>query len=70
MTLNPATDVNRKTMILCYRRGWATTFTMSAVPNGSYHVYLYEVETWQPRVYRISLQGQVVLANRIDLMSR
>ncbi|MCC7449023.1 MAG: LamG domain-containing protein, partial [Anaerolineae bacterium] len=43
--------------------GWNTTLTMSAVPNGTYSVYLYTFEDWQSRTYNISLQGQVVQAN-------
>ncbi|MCC7451116.1 MAG: hypothetical protein IT324_27130, partial [Anaerolineae bacterium] len=44
---NPATDANRTKMIQCYRYGWNTTLTMSAVPNGTYSVYLYTFEDWQ-----------------------
>lgn len=48
-------------MLQAFRFGSSTTLTLSAVPNGTYNVYLYEVETWQPRKYSIKLQGHVVV---------
>ena len=59
--LNPTTDANRTAMIQTFRAGWNTTLTMSNMPNGSYTVYLYELETWQSRSYSISVQGTVVV---------
>jgi hypothetical protein len=63
VALNPAIDATRAQMISCARMGWSTSLTMSAMPNGSYSVYLYTIETWNPRSYNISVQGQVVQAN-------
>ncbi len=64
ITLNPATDANRATMIRSSR--WSNTglqFTMNSVPNGEYDVYLYVWEDSDPQIFDISVEGTVVVSD-------
>ncbi len=69
VTLNPATDANRTTMIrssIWGRTDGASPNPASlslTVPNGTYDVYLYVWEDITPATYSISLEGAVVQAN-------
>jgi YD repeat-containing protein len=66
VTLVPATDANRATMIRC--SVWSNTaqVTLSAVPNGTYDVYLYVWEDTSSETYSIALKGQTVQANYVS----
>ncbi|MBX3080235.1 MAG: hypothetical protein KF716_01290 [Anaerolineae bacterium] len=64
--LNPTTDAERTAMISCSRQYWAHNAVMSAVPNGTYEVYVYTWLDWNnpnPPAYSFYLQGQLVLAD-------
>jgi hypothetical protein len=64
IALNPATDANRATMIRSSI--WnpsGSNVTMSAVPNGTYVIYLYVWEDNFSQTYSVSLEGQVVQSN-------
>jgi glucose/arabinose dehydrogenase len=61
--LIPSTDANRATMIRSSVYGNTITANMTAVPAGSYQVYLYVWEDNEAQIYSVSLEGAVVLAN-------
>jgi hypothetical protein len=59
-SITPATDANRASMIQCSRQHWAHNVVMSAVPNGTYQVYLYTWLDWadpNPPSYSFYLNG-------------
>jgi len=62
VTLNPATDAARSTMIRSSVYGTCSV-TLSSVPNNSYNVYLYAWEDNSPATFSVSLEGSVVQAN-------
>ena len=55
------TDTNRATMIRSSIWGNTVNLNVTAVPNGSYHVYVYVWEDNFTQAYSISLEGSVVL---------
>jgi hypothetical protein len=64
VTLNPATDANRAAMIRSSVWNSAgSNVTVSAVPNGTYEVYLYVWEDNSAATYSIYLEGNLVLSN-------
>ena len=63
ITLIPPTDANRATMIRSSVWGNTVTLNMTAVPSGSYQVWLYVWEDNIPQTYSISLEGSVVHSN-------
>ena len=65
VTLNPATDTARATMIRCSAWGRGNPgaqITLSNVPNGDYAVYLYVWEDNWAQTFEIRLNGQTVQA--------
>jgi hypothetical protein len=60
--LIPTTDPVRSQMLSTSVYHWALNMTMSAVPNGTYSVYVYVYSSW-PQSYTLSLQGQQVYSN-------
>jgi hypothetical protein len=63
VTLSPPTDANRASMIRSSVWNSAgSNVTLSAVPDGTYLVYLYVWEDNSSQTYDISLEGQVVQA--------
>lgn len=63
VTLQPATDASRGTMIRSSIWGSNIGIAISGVPSGSYQVFLYVWEDNSPEVFSISLEGQVVQSN-------
>ena len=63
ITLVPPTDANRATMIRSSVWGSTVSLNMTAVPSGSYLVWLYVWEDNNPETYSISVEGSVVLSN-------
>jgi hypothetical protein len=63
ITLIPATDANRATMIRSSVWGKTVTLTVSSVPAGTYQVWVYVWEDNFATIYSISLEGTVVQAN-------
>jgi hypothetical protein len=63
ITLVPPTDANRATMIRSSVWGGSTTFTVGAVPAGTYQVWIYVWEDNFPTVFSVSVEGALVLAN-------
>ena len=61
ITLIPSTDTNRATMIRSSIWGNTVNVNVTAVPNGSYDVYVYVWEDNFTQAYSISLEGTVVL---------
>ncbi len=59
--LIPTTDTNRATMIRSSIWGNTVNVNVTAVPNGSYDVYVYVWEDNFTQAYSISLEGTVVL---------
>ncbi len=59
--LIPTTDTNRATMIRSSIWGNTVNVNVTAVPNGSYDVYVYVWEDNFTQTYSISLEGTVVL---------
>ena len=59
--LIPTTDINRATMIRSSIWGNAVNLNVTAVPNGSYDVYVYVWEDNFTQAYSVSLEGTVVL---------
>jgi hypothetical protein len=59
--LIPTTDPVRSQMLSTSMYYWALNMTMSAVPNGTYDVYVYVYSSW-PQSYTLSLQGQQIYA--------
>ncbi|MBX3083637.1 MAG: hypothetical protein KF716_18530 [Anaerolineae bacterium] len=57
VTLTPATDANRATMIRCSLTGTAPDITVVNIPNGMYDVYIYVWEDNTAATYSISIQG-------------
>ncbi|MBX3084114.1 MAG: hypothetical protein KF716_20940 [Anaerolineae bacterium] len=57
VTLVPATDANRATMIRCSLTGTAPDITVVNIPNGMYDVYIYVWEDNTAATYSISIQG-------------
>ncbi|TGE29295.1 Ig-like domain-containing protein [Hymenobacter metallicola] len=60
ITLNPATDATRASMIRSSVYGNTTGMAMSNVPSGTYKVYLYVWEDNNPETYNILVEGQTV----------
>lgn len=69
LTLNPATDTNRDAMIRCFRWNQGLTLTMSAVPNGSYDVYIYTLEDDWPTTFGVTLEGTTVATDLVTGVS-
>jgi len=63
ITLIPATDANRATMIRSSIWGYSVTLTVGAVPAGTYQVYVYVWEDSNPQTFSVSMEGTVVKAN-------
>ena len=63
ITLIPATDANRATMIRSSCMGNTVTLNMTAVPSGNYQVWLYVWEDNFAETYSISLEGSLVQSN-------
>ncbi|HET6539279.1 MAG TPA: T9SS type A sorting domain-containing protein, partial [Chryseolinea sp.] len=63
ITLIPATDTNRATMIRSSVYGNTVTLNMTAVPSGNYQVWLYVWEDNFAETYSISLEGSLVQSN-------
>jgi glucose/arabinose dehydrogenase len=63
ITLIPATDANRATMIRSSIWGYNVTLTVGSVPAGTYDVWVYVWEDNFPVTYSIFLEGNVVQAN-------
>ncbi len=63
VTLNPATDANRATMIRSSIYSTSARVTLTSVPNNTYDVYLYVWEDNNAQTYSISLNGSVVQSN-------
>ena len=62
ITLAPATDANRATMIRSSISG-NVNLNVTSVPNGSYDVYVYVWQDSSPETYSISVEGVVRLSN-------
>nr|WP_262904603.1 Ig-like domain-containing protein [Hymenobacter lucidus] len=60
VTLNPATDATRASMIRSAVYGNTTGLNMGNVPNGTYNVYLYVWEDNSPETFNIIVEGQTV----------
>ncbi|MEJ1241371.1 putative Ig domain-containing protein [Chryseolinea sp. T2] len=63
VTLVPATDANRATMIRSSVFGQTWGVTLGAIPAGTYQIYLYMWEDNNPETFSISLEGTPVLSN-------
>lgn len=63
VTLNPATDANRASMIRSSMYGNKPTLSIGGVANGSYSVYLYVWEDNNAETFNITLEGQTVQSN-------
>jgi hypothetical protein len=63
IALVPPTDANRATMIRSSVYGSTVGINVTAVPTGSYQVYLYVWEDNFAQTYSVSLEGSVVLSN-------
>ncbi|MGC3946451.1 MAG: putative Ig domain-containing protein [Chryseolinea sp.] len=63
VTLVPATDANRATMIRSSIYGNNLGIALANVPAGNYEIYLYVWEDNNPEVFNVSLEGSVVRAN-------
>ncbi|GAB2867598.1 beta strand repeat-containing protein [Hymenobacter ruber] len=63
VTLNPATDALRASMIRSSVYGPSIDATLRNVPAGTYAVYAYVWEDNSPETFDVRVQGQVVLAN-------
>ncbi|GAB3867890.1 hypothetical protein GCM10028824_11330 [Hymenobacter segetis] len=63
ITLNPATDALRASMIRSSVYGPSIDATLRNVPAGTYAVYAYVWEDNSPEIFDVRVQGQVVLAN-------
>lgn len=63
VTLKPATDASRGTMIRSSIWGGNVGIAISGVPSGSYQIFLYVWEDNFPEVFSISLEGNVVQSN-------
>ncbi|HTF17513.1 MAG TPA: putative Ig domain-containing protein, partial [Chryseolinea sp.] len=63
VSLIPATDANRASMIrsCIWGRGW--TLTLGSIPAGTYQVFIYAWEDNTPEIFSISLEGATVQAN-------
>ena len=66
IALIPTTDTNRATMIRSSIWGNTVNVNVTAVPNGSYNVYVYVWEDNFTQTYSISLEGTVVLPGHIS----
>ncbi|MGC3947685.1 MAG: PQQ-dependent sugar dehydrogenase [Chryseolinea sp.] len=62
VTLNPATDASRASMIRS-SIWYQPNVTVNAVPNGSYQVWVYVWEDNSPATYSILVEGTVVQSN-------
>ncbi|UOQ50802.1 Ig-like domain-containing protein [Hymenobacter cellulosivorans] len=60
VTLNPATDATRASMIRSSVYGNTTGVNISSVPNGTYQVYLYVWEDNNAETFNILVEGQTV----------
>ncbi|MEJ1237449.1 DUF6443 domain-containing protein [Chryseolinea sp. T2] len=63
VTLIPATDANRATMIRSSVWGNVPSVTVSGIANGMYDIYLYLWEDNGAQDYSISVEGAVVINN-------
>ncbi|WP_375435492.1 GDSL-type esterase/lipase family protein [uncultured Hymenobacter sp.] len=61
--LSPSTDPDRAHMLRSMIWGSAVSLTLSAVPNGSYDVYLYVWEDNHPETFSIELENTRVLSD-------
>lgn len=61
--LVPATDANRAQMIRSFVWGSAPSVTLSAVPSGTYDVYVYVWEDNNSETFSIKLNNNLVLSN-------
>ena len=62
VTLTPATDANRATMIRCSITGTAPDISVVNIANGMYDVYVYIWEDDTPSTFSMSVQaGQVFI---------
>jgi membrane protein implicated in regulation of membrane protease activity len=69
MTLNPATDAGRTTMLHTWQQYWAFDIAISNLPANTYEVYVYTVESWDnpnPDGVSLNLEGQQVDAYTSD----
>jgi hypothetical protein len=61
LTLSPAATGSTAQMLTCWREHWAHNMVMSSVPNGSYRVFLYALQSWNNpagnQAYTISIEG-------------
>jgi RHS repeat-associated protein len=62
ITLNPATDLARATMIRSCIWG-SSNINVGAVPNGSYAIYVYVWEDNNPTTFSFSIEGTVAQSN-------
>ena len=63
VTLNPATDATRASMIRASKYGTQVQMTVSNVPSASYLVYLYVWEDNNPETFSVAVNGQSVQSN-------
>lgn len=63
VTLQPATDANRTTMIRSSMWGGNVGLSLAGVPAGTYQVYVYVWEDNFPETFSISVEGTVVQSN-------
>ena len=61
VTLNPSTDANRATMIRSSIWGNTVNVNLTAIPNGTYDVYVYVWEDNFTQTFSVSLEGSVVV---------
>ncbi|HEX8426000.1 GDSL-type esterase/lipase family protein [Hymenobacter sp.] len=61
--LNPGTDADRANMLRSIIWGGNVSLTLSAVPSGSYDVYLYVWEDNHPETFSVELENTRVLTN-------
>ncbi|MDB5267558.1 MAG: hypothetical protein JWP58_598, partial [Hymenobacter sp.] len=62
VTLTPATDATRASMIRASMYGSNNTVALSGVASGTYSVYLYVWEDNKAETFNISLEGKTVLS--------
>ena len=63
VTLNPATDATRASMIRASQYGTQVRMTVSNVPNASYQVYLYVWEDNNAETFNVAVNGQTAQSN-------
>jgi hypothetical protein len=64
LTFNPPTSGAQAEMLSCWREHWAHSMSMSAMPSGTYRVYVYVVQSWNDPAgvdpFTLRLEGAVV----------